>query len=130
MTEIAAVVATILILAVAGFQLALALGAPWGGVAWGGTDEGRLPRRRRIASAISAVALVVVGYLVLAKADVINAAWIPSPGLTIAAWVVVGLLLLNTLANLNSRSRFERVVFGGTTAVLVVLCAYVALTGP
>jgi hypothetical protein len=40
---------------VAGFQTALALGAPWGAAAWGGEHPGVLPPRLRAASAAGAV---------------------------------------------------------------------------
>jgi hypothetical protein len=33
----------------------------------------------------------------------------------------------NTLGNVTSKSRFERTVLAATTAVLAVLCGYVAL---
>jgi hypothetical protein len=41
--------------------------------------------------------------------------------------VVVGFLVLNTLGNLASNSRLERILFAGTTAVLAALSAFVAL---
>jgi hypothetical protein len=48
------------------FQLALALGAPWGSAAWGGGNQGTLPVSFRISSGLAAVlwgwaALVVLG---------------------------------------------------------------------
>ena len=46
------------------FQLALALGAPWGSAAWGGGNQGTLPLSLRISSGLAAVlwgwALLVV----------------------------------------------------------------------
>ncbi|HSR24564.1 MAG TPA: hypothetical protein VLW53_13495 [Candidatus Eisenbacteria bacterium] len=39
----------------AAFQLALALGAPWGEAAWGGQTEGVLPAGLRVGSAVSTV---------------------------------------------------------------------------
>lgn len=39
---------------VAAFQIALAAGAPWGELAWGGQHAGTLPDRLRVASAVSA----------------------------------------------------------------------------
>jgi hypothetical protein len=40
--------------AVAGFQVGLAVGMPWGAAAWGGQHRGRLPTRLRAGSAVSA----------------------------------------------------------------------------
>jgi hypothetical protein len=54
---IAAGVAVGLLVVVAVFQLALALGAPFGKAAWGGAHDGVLPPRLRAASAF--VGLVV-----------------------------------------------------------------------
>src|SRR6188768_2016924 len=39
--------------AVAAFQAALALGAPWGAAAWGGSHPGVLPAEQRISSALA-----------------------------------------------------------------------------
>jgi hypothetical protein len=39
----------------AAFQLALALGAPWGAAAWGGANEGVLPTGLRVGSAVAVV---------------------------------------------------------------------------
>lgn len=50
--EVAAYIATALLLVVAGFQLALAFGAPWGAAAWGGRHPGVLPTRYLVASGI------------------------------------------------------------------------------
>ncbi len=44
----------------AAFQLALALGAPWGAAAWGGQTTGVLPGGLRAASAASAVAWLLI----------------------------------------------------------------------
>ena len=46
-----------------------------------------------------------------------------------ASWVIAGFLVLNTLGNLASKSRFERTVLATATAVLAVLCGVVAISG-
>ena len=50
-------------LLVAGFQIALALGAPWGRAAWGGAHEGRLPGKLRVASLVSAAFWILLASL-------------------------------------------------------------------
>ena len=129
MTTAAAIAATVLFLATAAFQLALALGAPWGAHVLGGRYPDRLPGRLRLFSAIAAVVLAGAGLVVLGRAGVI----VPPPGavafLAPACWVIAAFLGLNTLGNLRSNSRLERTVFAATTAALAVLSAYVALTG-
>jgi hypothetical protein len=49
----------------AGFQLALAMGAPWGRAAWGGTHSGVLPNGLRIGSGIAVAVYLVVAAICL-----------------------------------------------------------------
>lgn len=127
MTGPAAIAAAILFLGMAAFQVALALGAPLGAHVLGGGNPGTLPGRLRVASAIAAAILVGAAIVVLARAAVIGwpaeAAGILAP----ACWIIAGYMVLNTLANLRSKSRLERTLFAALTVVLAVLCAYVAL---
>ncbi len=126
---LAAGVATILFLAMAGFQAAMALGAPLGAYVLGGRNVGTLPARLRVASGIAAGILVVMAGVVLARAGVVGwpsaAAGLVAP----ATWILAGYLALNTIANLASKSRIERTAFAATTAVLCALSAYVAAAG-
>ena len=110
---------------VAGFQVALALGAPWGRAAWGGAHE-RLPSALRVASAFAAVLWAVAALVILARAGF---DWSPIPfsAATWGTWVLFGLLLLGTVMNLASRSRLERLIQTPVAAVLAVLCVLVAL---
>lgn len=125
----AAVVATLGFVFLAGFQVALAAGAPWGRAAWGGAHEGRLPAGLRIASGVAALvwiagALVVlgrVGYEVSALALSVTR-W--------GTWVLFGLLVLGAVMNLASRSRWERFLWSPIAALLAVLCLMVALESP
>ena len=129
MTSLAAVVAAALFMSMVVFQAALALGAPVGANVLGGRYPGRLPVRIRVFSGIAAVVLVGAALVILARAGLIG--W-PSDGAGLlgpASWAIAGFLVLNTLGNLTSRSRLERTVLAATTAVLAVLCAYVALAG-
>lgn len=57
------------VLIVVAFQLALALGAPWGSYAMGGAFPGRFPPRMRVAAVVQAVLLALVAGIVLAGAD-------------------------------------------------------------
>jgi hypothetical protein len=125
MVRWAAAVAAIGFVLVAGFQVALALGAPWGRAAWGGAHE-RLPLGLRVASAFAAVLWAVAALVVLARAGF---DWSPIPfsAATWGTWVLFGLLLLGTVMNLASRSRLERLIQTPVAAVLAVLCMLVAL---
>ena len=111
------------------FQLALAAGAPWGAAAYGGRaalDDGRLPPRYRVASAFTAVILAGALWLVLAAGAVISPTPIAENVLGVGAWVLVGLFALNTVGNLAGRHPVERWAAGGITAVLTILCAWIA----
>ena len=111
------------------FQLALAAGAPWGAAAYGGRaalDDGRLPPRYRVASAGTAVILAGALWLVLAACAVISPTPIAENVLGVGAWVLVGLFALNTVGNLAGRHPVERWGAGGITAVLTILCAWIA----
>jgi hypothetical protein len=121
----AAALAAIGFVLVAGFQAALAFGAPLGRAAWGGAHE-RLPKRLRIASTFAAVMWLVAALVVLARAGF---DWSPFP-LSVAAWgawVLFGLLAVGTFMNLASRSRTERLIQTPVAAVLAILCLLVAL---
>ena len=129
--EIMVVAAAACLLAlVVHFQLALAAGAPWGAAAYGGRaaqDDGRLPARYRVASAGTAVILAGALWLVLAAGAVISPTRVSENLLGVGAWVLVGLFALNTAGNLAGRHPAERWGAGGITAVLTVVCAWVAL---
>lgn len=113
------------------FQLALAAGAPWGAAAYGGRaaqDDGRLPTRYRVASAGTAVVLTGALWWVLAASTVISTAPLSANVLGVGVWVLVGLFALNTVGNLAGRHPAERWGAGGITAVLTILCAWIAAT--
>jgi hypothetical protein len=129
MTAAIATLAATLVGGVAAFQAALAAGAPWGAYSWGGARLGRLPLRLRIISALAVPVLVFLALVLLAQGGVLGWSPLPVDWLVPATWVVAVLLALNTVANLAAPSRVERFVFGGTTALLVVLCVILALAG-
>ena len=108
----------------AGFELALTLGAPLGRAAMGGTHT-YLPAELRIVSGFATLiwplaALVALrrgGYRVpLISARVSHA----------GTWVLVGLLSLGVLMNLASSSDWERFLQAPIAAVLAALCLVVA----
>ena len=105
---IAAAVAVGLLVVVAVFQLALALGAPFGKAAWGGAHDGVLPMRLRAASAfVGLVVYPAVIAVVLSASGVIDADLVPGRG-AVTMWVLATIFLLGAMANAVSRSRVER----------------------
>ena len=70
-TTIAALAFTICAAGVVGFQLALALGAPWGRYAMGGALPGRFPPPMRVAAVVQAVVIALLAVAVLSAADLV-----------------------------------------------------------
>ncbi|MBX3029514.1 MAG: hypothetical protein KF809_05105 [Chloroflexi bacterium] len=108
------------------FQLALALGAPWGAYAMGGASPGRWPARLRVAAVVQAALLGVAAAIVLARAG------LAFPGLTDAArtfiWLVVALALVALLLNAISRSAGERRLWVPVALVMLGSSLMVAIT--
>jgi hypothetical protein len=125
MVRSAAALAVMGFVLVAGFHAALALGAPWGRAAWGGSHD-RLPNRLRIASGFAVVLWLVAALVVLARAGF---DWSPVASRVArwGTWVLFGMLVLGTFMNLASRSRLERLVQTPLAAVLAILCLLLAL---
>lgn len=120
----AAIAAAVGFLAIAGFQAALALGAPLGRAAWGGTRT-HLPTSLRIASAVAVVFWVLAASVVLGRAEY-RVSPIPEPVARWGTWILVGVLLLGALMNFASSSPWERFLWGPLALVLAVICFVVA----
>lgn len=110
------------------FQLALALGAPWGRLAWGGQHAGVLPRGYRIGSAVTLLVYAAIGMVPLDLAGVIDV--LPNGVALVLAWVIFAVFALSLVLNAISRSKLERAVMTPVASVLTVLAFLVALAGP
>lgn len=115
-----------LVLAV--FQLALALGAPLGAAAYGGTRT-ELPAELRITSGVAFVVYCFAALAVLRqggyRVPIVNA------GVArVATWVFAGILPLGALMNLASSGEWERFGWGPFTLVLGVVCFVIARSHP
>ncbi len=110
--------ATLLLSVVAGFQAALAAGAPWAAASYGGTLRGTLPARYRVASTASSLAygaLAVItagGAATTARRRILSAA--------------SGLMAVGTAMNLASRSRIERLIWTPVAGALAVTLLRIA----
>lgn len=121
--EIAAWIAAALIAGLVVFQLALALGAPAGAAAWGGSHPGVLPIRLRVASAVVGLFFYpAVAAAILGAAGVLGGPSLGRPGM----WVFAGIFILAAIANLVSRSKVER-LWSPVALAIAVCCATVAL---
>ncbi|MDT0165895.1 hypothetical protein Q9R32_10020 [Actinotalea sp. AC32] len=122
---IAAVVACLLLTALVAFQVALAAGAPWGHLAWGGQNEGLLPGRLRVGSAVSVLLYALFAVVALDRAGLVDV--LPDGFTAVACWVLTGYLTLGVLMNLASRSRAERLVMTPVAAALALCFLVLAL---
>jgi hypothetical protein len=108
------------------FQLALALGAPWGGLAMGGAFPGAYPPAMRVAALAQIVVLVVIGLVVLARAGLVLPRWRPAARWLV--WIVVGLTAVGVVLNLITPSPLERLIWAPVTALLFLASLRVALS--
>lgn len=122
----AAYLFSVLIAFVVAFQLALALGAPWGEMAMGGKFPGRLPPRMRIAALVQIVVLVFIALIVLTRAGVILDEFSSLSKSVI--WAVVVFSLIGAILNTITPSKKERMLWAPVTIVLLICATYVAVS--
>ena len=125
--DVTAAAALIFALAAAGvvaFQLALALGAPWGAYAMGGAYPGRFPAPLRVAAVVQGVVIGLLAVVVLSDAGLA----LPdlALGLPWLVWVPVAVSALGVVLNTISRSPGERRIWVPVTIVLLVSSLVVA----
>lgn len=111
---------------VVAFQIALALGAPWGAYAMGGAFPGRLPPAMRAAALVQAAVIALLALIVLSAAGLV----VPSlaEALPWAVWVAVAVSLVAVALNAISRSAGERRIWVPVALVLLASSFTVALT--
>ncbi len=126
MTVLAAIVFAIAMLGVVGFQVALALGAPWGAYAMGGSFPGRYPPRMRVAAILQAVVLALVGLVVLSHAGLV----LPAIAETVPwlVWLAVALSGVSLVLNAITPSAGERRLWVPVAAVMLFSSLVVAIT--
>ena len=126
MPKYAAILFAVASTGVALFQLALALGAPWGELTLGGRWRGRLPGAIRVMPLVSAALLAFFSAVLLARAGFgPHALEQFSPAL---AWVVVAYCALGCIANTITPSRRERLLWLPVVAVMLASSLVVALS--
>ena len=125
-TRVAAIVFAVATVGIVAFQLALALGAPWGSYAMGGTFSGTYPPSMRAAAVVLAALLVVVALVVMARAGVALRSW--ARFARWAAWVVVVMSVLALVLNVITPSGGERAIWAPVSAVLLACSIIVAVS--
>jgi hypothetical protein len=111
--------------AIIGFQLALAMGAPLGRYAMGGVYSGALPPPMRVAEAVQAVVIAALACVVLALSGVTLHRW--RAGARRVRWVPLVVATLALVLNLITPSREERLVWAPIALVLFVSSLTVGL---
>jgi hypothetical protein len=125
--ELAAVLFSLFTGGVIAFQLALALGAPWGSYAMGGAFPGKYPISMRIAAIVQSVVLALIALAVLSVAGVAATPW----GTTSVwvAWGITALLTVGLVLNLITPSAGERRIWAPVITMMLVCSIVVALLG-
>ena len=125
LTDVLAAAFAILTAGVVGFQLALAIGAPWGAYAMGGAYPGRMPPALRAAAVVQAAVLAGLALSVLSASGLVAPGFVE--GWPWLAWVPVGVSALAVVLNASTRSQGERRIWLPVAIVLLVCCLGVAL---
>ena len=102
------------------FQLALALGAPWGEMAMGGKYPGRFPPTLRVAAVVQLLLLLFVALIVLVRAEIVFGEYLEFS--RSAVWFVVALLVVSSILNIVTPSKKER-MFGAPIAIILLICS-------
>mgnify|MGYP005986850311 FL=1 len=121
MVTASALLFTALMTIAVGFQIALALGAPWGERANGGRWHGTLPKPMRVAAVVQGCVLSSLIAVVLSHAGLINwavPAW--------AIWSVVGIMALSSIMNIATPSAKERRLWA---PIVTLSCISEAIVG-
>jgi len=114
-----------LIAVVALFQLALALGAPWGGIAMGGAFPGVYPPAMRVAALAQMAVLGGFALIVFVRAGLVLPRWQAAAQWGI--WAVVALLGVGVVLNLITPSGMERLIWAPVVTLLFLAGLRVAL---
>jgi len=125
--SVAAIIFAAVILGAAGFQVALALGAPWGAYALGGRFPGRFPAPMRLAAVAQALILLFLGGVVLARAGLAFDALASAASWLI--WVVVAFSGASLVLNSITPSKRERRVWVPVAIAMLGSSLVVALGG-
>ena len=118
-SEVAAITYAVLTGGVVIFQLALALGVPWGSYAMGGAFPGRFPPVMRAIAIGQAVSLGVLAAVVLTRSGLVLRSWEGTSQWSI--WIVVPFcalsVVLNSISPSADRARSTR--FGRLPLVMI-----------
>jgi hypothetical protein len=121
MQEVAAIVASMILMGLAVFQIALIFGAPLGEFAWGGQHK-VLPKKLRIASVSSIALYIIFAIIILSQVGIIS-----TFQSTFGIWAVTIYMFLGIGMNAISRSKKERAAMTPLVTVLAICSLIVAV---
>jgi len=106
------------------FQLALALGMPWGEMAMGGRFPGRFPPTMRVAAVVQSLVLGFCAAVVVSRAGLMFEQFYELSRSVV--WLVVGLCGVSVILKLITPSKKERILWAPITLVLFTTALVVA----
>ena len=123
---IAALIVVVIFMGLSVFQLLLALGKPYGKMAYGGKQEAVLPRKYRLMSAFSIVIFILASGMTLVKIEFFKNC--PFPVMAdLGVWIFALFLALNTITNATSKSKSERKIMTPLSAIACLCLVVIAL---
>lgn len=115
---------TVILAALAIFQIALAAGAPWGHFAWGGQHR-VLPRNLRVGSVISILIYALIAFFAWERVGASSV--LPEVIAQVAMWVIFAYFAVGIVMNAISRSKPERYTMTPVVLILAVLSLLIAM---
>jgi hypothetical protein len=124
-TTLAALIFVIVTAGAVAFQVALAVGAPWGSYAMAGRFPGRLPAPMRVAAVVQAAVLALLALIVVSEAGLA----VPSISETFPwlIWLPVAFSAVSLILNAITPSAGERRLWVPVALVLLASSLTVAL---
>lgn len=108
------------------FQIALALGAPWGELAMGGRFPGKFSPAMRVLAVVQASVLALLAVVVAIRGGLVLPEYFDASVTVI--WIVVGVSALSLVMNLVTPSKRERILWAPVAFVMLVSSLVVALS--
>ena len=126
--RVAAIIYGIVSLGVIAFQIALALGAPWGAYAMGGAFPGQFPPELRVAAIVQAIILAGLVLVVLSRAGIAFPKW--SRTSRWLSWLVVAFSAISLVLNTITPSVRERAIWMPVALIMLICSVIVATSKP
>jgi hypothetical protein len=124
-TTIFAIIALVIFVILAIFQIALVFGAPLGKFAWGG-QHNKLPIKFRVGSIFSIAIYACLSIFVLTRVGWINFGFNQNV-ISVCLWIAFAYFVLGILMNAISRSKPERAVMTPVSAALALCFLMLAI---